>query len=60
MLQNPNEVRDLDKVDMKAKEGDEALRQMMSEMLDVDRDNNPVLIERIRGVLQDGIKAGVI
>ena len=54
MLQNPNQVQDLDKLEMKEKEGDGAVREMISELRNVDR-CNPVMEGRLRGGLEDGL-----
>ena len=61
MLQDPNEVQDLDKLSA-PKNGavdEESMKELMSTMIGGNMEN-PVMKDRLRAVLQDGVDAGVI
>ena len=61
MLQDPNEAKDLEKLSV-SEDGtvdEESMKELMSAMMGGNMEN-PVVKARLRGVLEDGIDAGVI
>ena len=61
MLQDPNQVQDLEKLSSPEDNvvNEESTKELMSSMWGVNMEN-PVMQARLRGVLEDGVDAGVI
>ena len=62
MLQNPNEVKDLDKMELPpegAQDSTEQMKNVLSEFVNVNI-SNPVMENRVREVLEDGVSQGII
>ena len=63
MLQNPDEVKDLEKLESpqeaSADDSAEQMRHTLSEMTKVNI-ANPIMEKRVKGVLEDGVMLGVI
>ena len=61
ILQNPDEVKDLDKVEMPTDgaNAEENMNKLVSEMTQVNY-TNPVMLSRLRAALEDGVAAGIV
>ena len=61
ILQNPEEVKDMENVEMPTDgaNAEENMKKLVTEMTKVNY-NNPVMLQRLRAVLEDGVSFGII